>query len=269
MELLFKIGFLDIRILDLVDIVLVAILLFNIYKLLKGSLAFNIFIGLLLIYMVWLLVRVLNMQLLAGILGQFIGVGVIALLIVFQPEVRRFLLFLGRGSIFKKDSFWNRILTRNWDFKDRSEDTMNDLMEALDYFARTKTGAIMVFPNTSKLQFFANTGVALDAHISSGLLKSIFVKESPLHDGAVIITGDKILAAGCILPNSENPDLPKHVGMRHRAAVGITENSDATAIVVSEESAQISYSKEGKIWLDVSETELKRILKEVLFNERL
>ena len=264
MMLLFNIGFLPIRLLDIVDIILVGILLFQIYKLLRGSLAFNIFFGLLLVFLVWLFVRALDMQLLEGILGQFIGVGVIALLIVFQPEIRRFLLFIGRGSMLRRDIFWKRLFSSMWTISADIEDRINEVTAAVDYFAKTKTGALIVFAKTSKLQFFANTGVEINGTISAKLFESIFNKGSPLHDGAVIIAENKILAAKCVLPVSENPDLPSRVGLRHRAAVGITDHSDAIAIVVSEEKGEIAYAREGKIKVNITVKELQRILNKAM-----
>ncbi len=265
--LLFKIGFLEIRFLDLLDILLVALLLFNLYKLLKGSLAFNIFFGLLLVYLAWLFVRALNMELLEGILGQFIDVGVIALLIVFQPEVRRFLLYIGKSSLFRSDTAWRRFFNSKWEFTPATQDYLDEIMIALQHLATHATGALLVFPKTSQLQFFANTGERLDALVSSKLLISIFEKNSPLHDGAVIIVNGKVMAAKCILPVSENPDLPKHIGTRHRASVGITEHSDATAVVVSEERGQLAYARGGQIKLNVSEATIRNVLKAALFDE--
>jgi len=267
-ELLFKIGFLEIRFLDIVDFLLVGFLLYQIYKLLRGSLAFNIFLGLLLIYLLWWLVKTLNMQLLAGILDQFISVGVIALLIVFQPEVRRFLLFIGKGSILKKGGLWRRLsFSKDWGLSAQVEQHKSEIILALNNLSKAKTGAIIVFAKTSKLQFFANTGVIIDGIISSKLLESIFDKKSPLHDGAIIIAGNKVTAANCVLPVSENPDLPSRIGLRHKAAVGITEHSDATAIIVSEEKGNISYAKEGKLKLTVNEQELDNIITKALADE--
>lgn len=264
MTLLFNIGFLEIRFLDIVDIILVGILIFQLYRLVKGSLAFNIFIGLLVVYLVSLLVSSLNMTLLAGILGQFVGVGVIAVLIVFQPEVRRFLLYLGRGSRFGKESIWNKLSIKKWRISTQKEIQIKTIIRAVVALSREKTGALIVYAITSKLQFFANTGEIIEANISSSLLQTIFYKNNPMHDGAVIIAEDQILAAKCILPVSENPDIPSHLGLRHRAAVGISEHSDALAIIVSEERGSISYAFDGKLHLDVSGDDLSQVMHNIL-----
>lgn len=263
MIFLFKIGFLDLDLLDLVDALLVATLIYYVYKLLKGSIAFNIFIGMLLVYFIWFLVRILEMDLLQGIIGKFIDVGVLALLIVFQPEVRKFLLFLGgRGSQLNIFSNWFRnFLTRGK--KTTSFDQYaREVAAALQNFTEKKTGAIIVLSVTSRLQFYANTGVSIDGNISGKLLESIFDKNSPLHDGAVIIAEQKLIAAGCVLPVSDNPDLPSRLGLRHRATVGITEHSDAMAIVVSEETGQISYARNGKLVQNVTADEALKLLTE-------
>jgi len=260
----FQIGFLQIRLLDLIDILMVGALIYQLYRLVWGSLAFNIFLGLLIVYLVTIVVRALNMELLSGILGQFINVGVIAVLIVFQPEVRRFLLYIGRSSRFSRESIWNKLSIRKWRLSTEKEIEINAIIKAVDKLSRTNTGALIVIATTSKLQFIANTGVILNARISSALLESIFYKNNPLHDGAVIIADNKILAAKCILPVSENPDLPSHLGMRHRAAVGITEHSDALSIVVSEERGQISYAYQGQIHLNIDTDQLKETLMRAL-----
>lgn len=258
--LLFSIGFLDIRLLDVLDVILVGILIYQLYRLVKGSLAFNIFIGLLIVYLAALVVRSANMELLSGILDQFLGVGVIAVLIVFQPEVRRFLLYVGRSSRFSRESIWNKLSVRKWRISTEKEIEINQMVKAVDNLSRTNTGALMVYANTSRLQFVVETGVKLDSKISGTLLESIFYKNAPLHDGAVIISEDRILAAKCVLPVSENPDLPGHLGMRHRAAVGISEQSDALAVVVSEERGHISYAYEGRLYSDVDSATLKQVL---------
>lgn len=267
MTTLFQIGFLEIRLLDLVDIFLVGVLIYQLFRLVRGSLAFNIFLGLLVVYLVAIVVRTLNMTLLSGILGQFVGVGVIAVLIVFQPEVRRFLLYLGRGSRFGRDSIWNKLNINKWRISTEKEIQINAIIKAIDNFSRTKTGALIVYSFTSKLQFIANTGVILEARISNSLIESIFYKNNPLHDGAVIIADNKVVAAKCVLPVSENPNIPGHYGMRHRAAVGITEHSDSFAVVVSEERGQISYAFEGKLYANVDSDELKENLMQNLLEK--
>lgn len=259
-DLFIKIGFLEITFLDLLDIALVGLFIYQLYKLLSGSIAFNILMGLLLIYFIWFLVKVLEMELLEGILGQFINVGVIALLIVFQPEVRKFLLFLGRGSRFNKyNMLWKNLLSK--EKRQPLYDTyIKQITGALENLSKTKTGAIIVLSESSRLQFYANSGVIINSSISSKLIESIFEKTTPLHDGAIIIADFKILAAGCILPVSDNPDLPSRLGLRHRATVGITEQSDAMALCVSEETGQISYARNGRLIQDINTDEVTTLL---------
>ncbi len=262
MLLAIKIGFLEIGLLDLADALLVALLIYQVYKLLKGSIAFNIFIGILLVYLIGFLVGMLEMELLQGIIGKFIDVGVIALLIVFQPEVRKFLLVIGKGSSFNHyNNWWRKLLSREKQ-KEDSTPYVHEILSAVESFSKDKIGAIIVLSVTSRLQFYANTGVMIDGAISSKLLESIFEKTSPLHDGAVIIAENKIIAAGCVLPVSDNPDLPSRLGLRHRASVGITEHSDAMSLVVSEETGEISCARNGKLMQNIGITDLEELLNE-------
>ncbi len=263
---LFKIGFLDVRLLDIIDVILVALLVFQIYRLLKGSLAFNIFIGLLLVYLCWWLVDALEMKLLSKILGPIIGVGMIAILIVFQPEIRRFLLYLGRARVLNKNNPWKNLLLLKFNLSVDHKTHTEQIIQACKNLYQTKTGALIVFAKTSKLQFFTDTGVPIKSYISAELLESIFLKKSPLHDGAVIIAENKILAAKCILPVSDNPDLPSRIGTRHRAAVGITENSDAIAIIISEDKKQFAYAEGGKLYTNISLEKLENIIKKALIS---
>ncbi len=264
MTYLIKIAFLEFRWLDAFDIFLVGVLLYQLYKLLKGSLAFNIFIGLILVYLMSLLVKALDMRLLSGILGRFIDVGVILLLIVFQPEIRRSLVFIGRGNILKKENVWKKFLSKRFAAPGHVEHTIEEICIAVEHLSKTKTGVLIIFPKTSELQSYADTGIPINGKVSSKMLESIFNKKSPLHDGAVIIANEQIKAANCVLPVSENPDLPKRVGMRHRAAVGMTELSDAFALIVSEETGHLSYAMEGKLIMDLKLEELKEKLYQFL-----
>lgn len=239
---------------------LVGLFIYQLYKLLSGSIAFNILMGLLLVYFIWFLVRILEMELLQGILSQFINVGVIALLIVFQPEVRKFLLFLGRGSRFNKyNLFWKNLLSRE-KRKPIFEPYIQQITSALENLARRNLGAIIVLSDSSRLQFYASSGVILNSAISGKLIESIFEKNTPLHDGAIIIADLKIIAAGCILPVSDNPDLPSRLGLRHRATVGITEHSDAMALAVSEETGEISYARNGRLLQNITIEEVTTLL---------
>ncbi len=260
LDLFIKIGFLEIDVVDLLDILLVGVLLYQVYKLLKGSLAFNIFVGLILVYFVWFIVGLLGMRLLESILGQFIEVGVIALLIVFQPEIRKFLIYLGRGSVLSRSFSISRLFRRNKQTNKQYDGLVSEVVSAIANLANTNTGAILVFSETSRLQFYANTGVIMESAVSSKLLESIFEKNTPLHDGAVIISELRIVAAGCVLPVSDNTELPSRIGMRHKATVGITEQTDAIAFVISEERGVISYARNGRLIQDVSIDEVQTLL---------
>lgn len=258
---LFHIGFISVRFLDILDILIVAFLLFKVYQLLKGGTAINIFVGIVSIYVLWwLFVKILDMQLLGAILGQFMSVGVLALIIVFQQEVRRFLLVIGSNSFTGKDSITRKLMPWNWKTQAPTPANITPIVKACISMSKNKTGAIIVIARTTDLNFFESTGDLMDADVSKRLLESIFFKNSPLHDGAVIIVNNKIKAARCVLPVTENTDLPAQYGMRHRAALGITEQSDALSLIVSEETGQISMAIDGKIYPNLSAEELERLL---------
>lgn len=252
--------FIKIGWLDLIDIALVAILLFQLYRLLKGSVAINIFIAIISIYLLWLVVKALNMQLLGKILGQFIGVGVIAVIIVFQQELRRFLVMVGTTGFFRTPMFARRIF--NLASRKNFKVDINAIVRACKSMSDTKTGAIIVLATGSDLKFYANTGESIQAKVSQRLIESIFYKNNPLHDGAIIVHDNKIKAARCVLPVTENPDFPTQLGMRHRAAVGITETSDAVAIAVSEQTGEISLSVTGQLRSNLTPDELRALLEE-------
>jgi diadenylate cyclase len=252
----FDIGFLPVRIVDIVDILVVGYLMYRVYKLLRGSIAFNIFIGMLLLYMIWWLVRELKMEMLSMILGQFVSVGMIIVAIVFQPEIRRFLLFLGNSTL-KGRKFWNNLIG-DWDERKNKEKEIEELLQAFHQLSETKTGAlILVSSNTLFSQPILNSGVLLDAAISKSLLLSIFNKESPMHDGAVVINNFRIKAASCVLPLSEAQDLPQTAGLRHRSALGVSELDNVVAFVVSEETGKVSVAHNGKISFDIDEVALE------------
>lgn len=259
-DLLIKIGFIEFNWIDLLDIIIVGLLIFQIYRMIRGSLAFNIFIGFLIIYFLWLAVRFSGMELLAGILNQFISVGVIALLIVFQPEVRKFLLYLGRGSQLKQPLSLFSLFNRKAANREMFEDNIPEILIALENMRKNRLGAILVFSQSTRMQMIASSGVLMDSMISAKLLESIFEKNSPLHDGAVIIHDFKIVAAGCVLPVSDNSEQANRLGLRHRAAIGITEISDAIAIVVSEEKGMLSYARNGRLINDLTTEEIKTLL---------
>ncbi|RLD56805.1 MAG: TIGR00159 family protein [Bacteroidetes bacterium] len=255
-------ALIDIKFLDILDILLVAFLLYELYNLLKGTVAINIFFGIVAFYLMWKLVTALEMELLSEILGAFISVGFIALIVVFQPEIRSFLLMLGTpGFIRKKRS---KFLFWRLDINQTIKLDIDPIIMACRDMSETKTGALIIVANKSHLEQYVETGKVLDAMISGELIENIFFKNSPLHDGAMIIHENKIKAAGCILPVSANRNIPSTFGLRHRAAVGITEQSDAVAIMVSEETGKISYAIGGKLVPNLMPNQLKsRMLEDI------
>ncbi len=258
---LFKIGFLPVRIWDVIDILIVGYLMYQIYRLLKGNIAFNIFIGVLTLYVVWWLVNQLQMDLLEAILRQFVSVGVIIIVIIFQQEIRRFLLFLGNSTLRQRSQFLGRMLDRNMEPAEELDRHVRAIKSAILRMSRNKTGALIVLMQDVMLDGILNSGIDLGADISEQLLESIFNKASPLHDGAVMVNQGKVLAASCILPVSENPNLPKSAGLRHRAAVGITERFGVAAFIVSEETGYISYAFDGRLYRKLNEDRLLELLR--------
>ena len=257
---LFIPAFISVRWIDVVDILLVAALIYNLYYLVKGTVAINIFIGIILFYLLWLLVKALDMPLFGSVLSKFIDVGFIALLIVFQQELRRFLLFVGTSDFFRKGKISKNLFDFKWKTNQKELLDINAIVKSCKNMSDSKTGAIIILTKNNELKFYANTGDTIDAKVSVRMLESIFYKNSPLHDGAVIISDNVIVAARCVLPVTEHADFPAHLGMRHRAAVGITENSDAVAIVVSEQTGEISFSKEGELKHALAAERLKELL---------
>lgn len=250
--------FIKVRILDIIDILIVAWLLYLLYINIKGTSAMSIFIGIFLIYMLWLIVRAFEMQLLGAILGQVVGVGVIAILIVFQQEVRKFLIVFGTKYFSSwQRTFQNILYTRT---KPISEVKIKSIHKACVQMARLKTGALIAIRRKSNLVMYAETGDILNANTSSRLIESVFHKDSPLHDGALIIDNDLIYAARCVLPVSEQFNLPAHYGMRHRAALGMSENTDALVIIISEQTGRMSVADNGTISENVNAHELMVLL---------
>jgi diadenylate cyclase len=255
---LLDLSFLQFRFLDLVDIGVVGLLIYQIYRLLRGSVAFNIFIGVVLLYMGWWLVGALKMDLLSLILGQFVSVGVIVIAIVFQPELRRFLLLLGNQTLKGRFNF----LQPTSEKRPEALNEIRELVTALLDMSAAKIGALVIIANEASLQQIVETGDILNARISRSLLVSIFNKESPLHDGAVVIGKGQIIAASCVLPLSDNAQLPDEAGLRHRAAVGVSEQNNVLAFIVSEESGRISMTNQGRLVLDLDEATLLNVLEE-------
>ncbi|TVZ27282.1 uncharacterized protein (TIGR00159 family) [Gillisia sp. Hel_I_86] len=255
-------DFLNLRILDIVDIVFVAILLYYLYKLVKGTVAVNIFIGIVIVYLMWKLTELLQMELLSSVLGEFIGVGMFALIVVFQQEIRKFLLMIGSTNFTQRRKFFRQ-------FKFVKDDTqiktnLNAIVKACESMARSYTGALIVIQKSTKLDFIKISGDAMNIELNQPIIESVFFKNSPLHDGAMIIEDNKITATRVILPVSNDRSIPLRFGLRHRAAVGITEKTDALALVVSEENGQISYLKDGEFVIFEDTNELVNKLKEDL-----
>jgi len=248
-----------ITILDIIDIVLVAIVLFQLYRLIRGTAAISIFLGIFFIYLFWLVVKALNMELISALLGQVIGVGAIALIIVFQQEVRRFLLVIGNKYITRSRFPISRLfsIVNNEPGSPREAE---EIVKACERLADKKTGALIVIGRKSSLDIFSEGGEILKARISAELLETVFFKNTPLHDGAVLIEAGLILAARCPLPTTDQVTLPPRFGMRHRAAIGMSEHSDALIIVLSEESGFISVVDTGEIRENISPNELRNIL---------
>lgn len=265
MSALFHIGFLPVKWIDLIDICLVAFLLYRFYKLLKGSIALKIFIGLLSVYFFYLIVRAAKMELISTILGNIMGVGFIAVIILFQQEIRKFLLIAGKTASANNKSLLQKFVFRKTDDTEKLD--VSPLIEACKILGGTNTGALIVIAKSSELRLYAETGDEIEAYISKRLILSIFNKQSPLHDGAVIVLNNRIKAARCILPVSENPDLPAFLGLRHRAALGITELTDCVVLTVSEETGEVSIVRDGKLYYNLTPIELRNKLNLYLFGK--
>lgn len=236
-------GFIHIGIIDIIDIVAVAVLMYYLYRMAKGTSAPSIITGVIVIYVVWVVTKALNMELLSSILGNIIGVGVIALIVVFQPEIRQFLQTIGLRRNKQNNLFFRKIF--GGERVDEKID-VTPIVKAVTDMSESKTGALIVIQQETDLTFIADTGIAIDAQTSVPLIENIFFKNSPLHDGAMIIHENRIVAAKCILPSTRSK-VPKSYGMRHRAALGMSETSDAIVLVVSEETGGVSIAQDGEI----------------------
>ena len=245
---------------DAIDILCVAFFLYKTYQLMKSSGAITIFIGILSFIAVWLLVsQVFEMKLMGAIMDKFISVGFIVLVVLFQDEIRRFLLILGS---YKGWKFIAKLFNhKSSHIQDELSYTMPIVLASMN-MAKTKTGALIVIQQKFNLGLYIETGELLNATLSSRLLENIFFKNSPLHDGATIIADKKIKAAACILPVSQRNDIPKELGLRHRSALGISQETDAKVIVVSEETGKISLAHNSKLYIDLSGEELQKLLKQ-------
>jgi uncharacterized protein (TIGR00159 family) len=255
-------DFIEFSILDVLDILLVATLLYYIYKLLKGTVAINIVIGIALIFLIWQITLALKMEMLSGILGYLLSGGVIALIIVFQQEIRKFLLMIGTTNFSSKKNFLKQLKFLQTEIA--SEMDTDILVNSCKNLSKTKTGALIVIERTNSLDFLINSGDTMNALINEAILQSIFYKNSPLHDGATIIRDNYIVATRVVLPISDSQKLPARFGLRHRAAIGISEKTDAVCLLVSEETGEVSYIKDGEFELYKDYKDLNEKLKKDL-----
>lgn len=251
---------------DVIDILLVAFLLFQMYRIIKGTVAFSIFIGFFLVYVAWLVIKAMNMELLGTLMGQFIGVGVLALIVVFHPEIRRFLMLIGTNYQLSRSFGFEKLFSSD-KIKPATNLHIKEIIRACDNLTRSKTGALIIIPLNSELKEIIRSGEKINARISSALIETIFFKNTPLHDGAMVILGNRIVAVRCILPLSERSDIDPNLGLRHRAAIGVSEVTDAIAIVVSEEKGTISMAKLGQLMHKISLVQLTTELEKVIVEE--
>lgn len=247
---LFKIGFITVRLVDIIDISIVAFLLYKLYENLRGSLAVRVTSLIISVFLIWKLVDLLNFRLLGTILDEFLGLGAIAIVIIFAPEIRRFL------SVISKNTLIDRIM-RQVTSRTESDTTYREVVEALKSLRASGNGALIILVGSNPLSEIQETGDRLDANITARLIYAIFQKESPLHDGAMILQNNRISAVRCILPISKNPKVDPELGLRHRSALGVTEISDSLAIVVSEERRELSIALEGELVRNIDYQEIE------------
>ena len=251
----------DIGLKDIIDILLVALMLYYIYRLMRDSRSLNVFIGIMVFIVVWVFVsQVLEMRLLGTILDKLVSVGAVALIVLFQEDIRKVLYNLGAHQRMRRlAEFFTSKKTREKKKGNVMQDIMPVVMACMN-MSRAKVGALIVFERTMPLDDIVSTGDRIDANINQRLIENIFFKNSPLHDGAMIISEHRVKAAGCILPVSHDQHIPKELGLRHRSAMGVSQESDALAIVVSEETGGISVAIHGEFRLRLSAEELESIL---------
>lgn len=250
---------------DIIDILLVAAVMYKIYRMVSKSGTAVIFNGVLAFIILWVLIsQVLQMRLMGAILDKFASFGIFVLIIIFQDDIKRFLISLGSNQTFR---FFARLF-KSKATRDLTDADVTSVVLACMNMAKTHTGALIVIEQEMKLGQFMDTGDIIDADISTRLIENIFFKNSPLHDGAMIIGNKKIKAAGCILPISQNQDLPKFFGLRHRAALGVSQETDAKVIVVSEERGKISFVSDGNIEANITPERLQELLTKSMNNKK-
>ncbi len=239
--------------LDVIDIILVALLAYYVYKLLKGTVAINIFIGILILFVVYKIASALQLKMFSNILGALLSVGVVGIMIVFQQEIRKFLLMVGSTNFKNQRNFFKQLKFLKTETP--TETDVDNIVKVCFKMGKEKTGALIVLERTNNLDFTLHTGDKMNAEVSTVLIESIFYKNSPLHDGAIIIKNNIIKATRIVLPIT-NKVLPKRFGLRHKAAIGITEKTDALCLVVSEETGKVSYVVDGEFIMYENENEL-------------
>lgn len=258
-------GFLHLSLTDILDILLLALIIYVAFRWIKGTSAMSIFVAIIFLYVIRVVASAFNMRLMTNIMETVLDVGLIALIVIFQPEIRKFLIRL--GNRWMRSSKGQRIIDKLFGGKKNKTSgsaASNEITEACRRMSEDKTGALIVIAHTTPLDDIISTGDNIDASIHRRLIMNLFFKNSPLHDGALVISGDRIIAARCTLPITERTNIPARFGMRHKAAIGITEESDADAIIVSEETGNISFVKRGKVTPIQNINELKLLLNEAL-----
>lgn len=247
-------------VLDILDIVVVAYFLYRLHLMMKNTRAATLAKGLLVLLVFMVICRYLNLHVISWLLEKSMTVILVALPVVFQPELRRALEQIGRGKLFHKTSELD---------EQEFEDMLDSVAHATKIMSKNKVGALMVFERSTGLEDRIETGVAVDGIVSSGLIQNIFVKDTPLHDGAVIIRGKRIIAACCLLPLTENRNLSQELGTRHRAAIGLSEQSDAIVLVVSEETGAVSIARNGELMRYLTVDDVKEILRNSIFRPNM
>jgi len=246
---------------DIIDILLVAIMLYYSYRLMRDSRSLNVFFGILVFVVIWVFVsQILEMRLMGAILDKLVSVGVIAIIILFQEDIRKFLYELGAHRRVRSLIHYFLPKRAGGDAKEKLKQSVMPIVMACISMSKSKVGALIVMKRSASLAGIVETGEIVNANISQRLIENIFFKNSPLHDGALVIADNRIQAAGCILPVSHDLSIPKELGLRHRAALGMSQESDALCIVVSEETGAISIAKRGEFRLRLSAEELESVL---------
>ena len=267
MTLALDIGFLPVTIWDALDVAVVSYLFYRIARLVRGSVASNIFIGVVTLYVLYFVVGQLGMQMLRAVLAQFVSIGVIVIIIIFQPEIRRFLVLVGNTTLQRRAKVLKRIFGFGESRTGLSEKALRQVDEiraAFVLLSKRRTGALLVISDNVALEPVNTIGTPIDGELSAALLRTIFDKHTPLHDGAVLVERGRVVAAGCVLPITERTDLPQNVGLRHRAAIGFSERTRSLAFVVSEETGRMSVAKAGKLILKLNEQRLEGYLREAM-----